>query len=208
MVHRISWQAGLAALSSALLATPLSAQNIPTLPNVTAAPQGRTLNMSVNSGTRSALSFGSSTSFGTSATLNSTEGTRTDSVSNMFPSAARVESSIGANNSQSTSAKISNLKAASTSGPVVDVTGIKGANLDSYASGEASLTGVTANINLEMDPSTTKFTVNTSTIHKPDGSPIVSENHVSSGSANGQVNSLTNVDINQTNFTNTFSQTF
>lgn len=182
------------------------AQGVPSLPAVKAAEQGRTYNMSVNTGTRSALSFGSSTSFGSAASLNSTEGAKTVSVSNMFPSAAKVESSIGANDAKTTSAKITNLKAASSS-PVVDITGIKGAALDSYASGEANLTGVTANINLEMGVGT-NFKVDTGTIHKSDGSAMVPGNQVSSGSANGQVNSLTNVDINQTNFTNTFSQTF
>jgi len=199
---------GLIALSSlGLGASSALGQSVPSLPGVSVAPKGQTINMSVNSGSRSSLSFGSSTSFGSSSNLNSTEGAKTMSSSWLIPKSAQVESAIGQTNDKSTTAKITNLKAASSSGSVNVTNTLTNANLDSYASGEANLTGVTAVVKMELDTQS-KFIVDTNTIHKPDGSAMVPGNQVSSGGASAQLNSLTNVDINQTNFTNTFSQTF
>ena len=158
--------------------------------------------MSVQSGTRSQLSFGSATSFGSSVSLNATEGTSANSSSSLAPSpGASLTLSIGAGAVPSiTTAKIENLKATSAT--------------NSSSSGNADLNGVQGKLDLTLDSTRTSFSAQTTTLHSSYGTngqhsaPLKTGNQTSSASGNASVNSNTNVDINTSNFTSIFSQAF
>jgi len=193
----------LASLVSALsLVAAVDAQVSPELPNLPKPTKGETINMSVQGGTRSQLSFGSSTSFGSSVNLNATEGTSANSSSSLAPSSgASLTLTIGAGAVPSvTSAKIENLKATSAT--------------NSSSSGNADLNGVQGKLDLTLDSTRTSFSAQTTTLHSSYGAngqhsaPLKTGNQTSSASGNASVTSNTNVDINTSNFTSIFSQAF
>jgi hypothetical protein len=192
-----------------LLTNQVKAQSIPSLPSPTQAAKGQTQSMTVQSGSKASLSFGTSTTFGAAGNLQVTEGTKGGITSYMAPSSGSVTSSIGKTDTTNgiTSAKISNLRASGT-GP----TSIGGSNINAtdanFSSGDAVLSGVIGGIDIKIDPNKTQFTVDLGTVHDKDGKNIISGNQVSSGSAQSSVGTNTNVEINSTNFTSTFSQTF
>ena len=189
-------------ISAFSLVIPVKAQVSPELPNLPKPTKGETINMSVQSGTRSQLSFGSATSFGSSVNLNATEGTSANSSSSLAPSSgASLTLSIGAGAVPSvTTAKIENLKATSAT--------------NSSSSGNADLNGVQGKLDLTLDSTRTSFSAQTTTLHSSygtngqHGAPLKTGNQTSSASGNASVNSNTNVDINTSNFTSIFSQAF
>lgn len=189
-----------AALASSLaLGTAAVAQTLPDLPKPT---KGETINMSIQNGTRSSLSFGSATSFGSNVTLNATEGTSASSTSSLAPAAgATLNLSIGTGSIPSvTSANIENLKTQS--------------NANTSSSGKAELSGVQGKLDLTLDSARTGFSSQTTTLHSSygtngqNGAQLKTGNQTSSAAGNAMVNSNTNVDINTSNFTSIFSQAF
>jgi hypothetical protein len=222
-------------LSVGVLVAPAWAQQIPSLPAPVAAAKGETVNISVQSGGKASLSFGSSTSFGTNVNLSSTSGSMTSASGKLKPASGSLNFSIGgvAGKEGQTSAVINNLRA-SGAGSATDFSGTsastEGENT-SLSSGNATLTGVIGKLDLTIDPGTnTQFSVETRTTNftplttrpatpGPDGednktcdsnaSPnICSLTQVSSGSASAIINSSTNADINTSSYQSTFSQTF
>jgi len=187
------------AISALTLLSSVGAQTLPDLPKPS---KGETINMSVQNGTRSQLSFGSSTSFGSSVNINATEGTSANASSSLAPSpGATLTLSIGSGAVPSiTTAKIENLKATSAT--------------NSTSSGNADLNGVQGKLDLTLDSTRTSFTSKTTTLHSTyapngeNGAPLKAGNQTSSASGNASVNSNTNVDINTSNFTSVFSQAF
>jgi len=184
----------------AALADPTFAQVLPDLPKPT---KGETINMSIQTGTRSQLSFGSATSFGSSVNASATEGTSANASSSLAPSSGgSLSLSIGATPAAPsvTTAKIDNLKASTATG--------------SESSGNANLTGVQGKLEFTLDSSRTLFKAQTQTVHTSygtngqDGAPIGKGNQISTAGGNANVNSNTNVDINSSTFTSIFSQAF
>lgn len=205
---------------TAFCQTDSKAQALPDLP---IPEKGNTINMSVSSGSRASLSFGSSTSFGTSANLSSTDGTSSSASSELRPLSGRVEFSIGGGaDAGRTSADISNLRATGSgdtnvAGSPITVNG----NNANFSSGNANLTGVQSALSLTLDPAGTAFSARTGTIHTTygvdeqgnrdgrDGTTLGTPgSQVANTGANASINNNTNVDINTTNFTTTFSQAF
>ena len=172
------------------------------LPDLPKPSKGETINMSIQNGTRSQLSFGSSTSFGSNVSLNATEGTSANSVSSLAPSTgATLSLSIGAGSTPSvTSANIENLKTQNST--------------NTSSSGKAELSGVQGKLDLTLDSTRTGFSAGTTTLHSSygtngqHGAPLKTGNQTSSAAGNAMVNSSTNVDINTSNFTSIFSQAF
>lgn len=189
-------------ISALSLVVPVKAQVSPELPNLPKPTKGETINMSVQGGTRSQLSFGSSTSFGSSVSLNATDGTSANASSALAPApGASLTLSIGGGAVPSvTAAKIENLKATSAT--------------NSSSSGNADLNGVQGKLDLTLDSTRTSFSAQTTTLHSRYGTngqhsdQLKTGNQTSSASGNGSVNSNTNVDINTSNFTSIFSQAF
>lgn len=191
-----------------------SAQQLPTL---TTPAKGDTVNMSIQNGSRSQLSFGSSTSIGTSVSLSSTEGVSSAATSSLAPSSgATLTFSIGSGQTPgTTSANIDNLRAQGNG-----ETNVAGAPINAsdstFSSGKAELTGVQSQLNITLDSQRTGFTARTNTLHETygtttpgqDGAPLRTGNQNSNASGAANINSNTNVDINSTSFTSVFMQAF
>lgn len=193
------------------LASP--AQQLPTL---TTPAKGDTVNMSIQNGSRSQLSFGSSTSMGTSVSLSATEGVSSAASSSLAPtSGASLSFSIGSGQTPgTTSANIDNLRAQGSG-----TTNVAGAPINAsestFSSGKAELTGVQSQLNIGLDSQKTGFTARTNTLHSTygttpgqDGAPLKTGSQNSNASGNASINSNTNVDINSTSFTSVFMQAF
>jgi hypothetical protein len=191
------------------------AQKLPDLPVPT---PGTTINMSLSSGSKASLTFGSSTTFGTSASFSATDGASASSTSTLTPSFGSVKFSIGDGVAAGrTSADISNLRASGSSD--TEALGSKISETNNNATGNAILTGVTGVLELTLDPSKSSFGARTNSLHETygakdglpgaDGKSLSSNTtQISNASASAVINTNTNVDINTTSFTQTFSQAF
>jgi hypothetical protein len=140
-----------------LLAVPARAQQLPTL---TVPAKGETVNMTLQEGTRSQLSFGSTTSIGTSASLTASEGAQASSKSSLAPAsggALTFRIGYGENDKpSSTTANIENLKAAGSGTADFSGSTINGNNVNG-SSGQAQFTGVQSQLSLTLDSSRTEF---------------------------------------------------
>jgi hypothetical protein len=191
------------------------AQSLPTL--VTPA-KGDTINMSVQNGSKSSLSFGSSTSFGASVNMNTTEGTSTSATSMLAPKdGSTLTFSIGNGSQQGkTSANIDNLRAQGGGSTTVAGSPIE-ARDSTFSSGNALLEGVQSVVVVPLDADRTGFTAKTNTLHSTystgkeagqDGPQLGSGSQSANASGSAMVNSNTNVDINSSSFTSVFLQAF
>ena len=186
------------------------------LPTLSTPAKGNTVNMSIQNGSRSQLSFGSSTSMGTSAAITATDGTSTAATSSLAPaSGATLNFSIGTGQTPgSTSANIDNLRAQGNG-----ATNVAGSPINStdstFSSGKAVLTGVQSQLNVTLDNQKTGFSARSNTLHTTygsvtgqDGAQLKSGSQTSNASGSANINSNTNVDINSTSFTQVFMQAF
>jgi len=205
-------------------------------PEMIAGP-GESKTNSLNSGTRASLSLGTSSSFGSSAQVSSTDAYKIDSVSAFVPASGSWKSSFGGSNSESNSgglikANVGNIR---SSGPgtlfdnlestPIQTSSVEGDATDSStitpatpengysvnatdattAEGEATLEGVSSEIELVLNPEST-FTSTTITYLEgnADENPMATAN----GGANLGLNNSLNVDLSNTSFNNAFSQAF
>mgnify|MGYP006277580989 CR=1 FL=1 len=189
------------------------------LPDVTPAPKGQTINMSLQTGSKSNLAFGTNTTFGASLSAQYSPGMTVTNTSYFDPIEASMHSEIGVGSTPGkTTATISNLKAQGN-GPTNVGTAPINATDATFASGNAILEGLTAGVKLVLDPKLSKFEVeampncNASStsackFSKDDGTKPYSDQQFANGSSNGTVNTGTTVDIGTTQFSSSFSQSF
>lgn len=196
------------------------------LPDVTIAPKGQTINMSMQTGSKSNLSFGTSTSFGANLSTQSSPGMTTTATSSFTPLEGSITSQIGANPNAigKTTATIQNLRAQGTGQTNVAGQPIL-ANDANFASGEAILDGVGATVSINLNPAKSGFAVealpnvvggiacngSSSTACNYtdiDGKKPYSDQQFASGNSNASITSNTTVDIGSTMFTSTFAQSF
>ena len=181
--------------------------------------------MSVSSGTKSSLSFGTNTSFGASVSSQTSPGMTVTTSSNLTPLVGSITSAVGSGLvAGKTTAEVSNLRAAG-SGPST----IGGSQINmteaNFASGNSILDGLTARLSLELNPEATGFSVeampnivggfacnskrsqacNYTDIN---GKKPYEDIQITSGSANSNISSGTNVDIQTNQFSSAFAQTF
>ena len=181
--------------------------------------KGSTVNSSKSTGTSTSLSFGSSTRFGTSASVNATSATKSSSES-VFkvgnnttggcPSGGCIRSNIGDANGNIT-AKVSNIKAndlQSFNDTLVNSSSNK------YTNANAEITGIGAQNEITLDGNETIFKARSATVHSNAGfdsitSKLLSNDaQTSSASSSGFTSTNTNVDINVSDYVNTFQQAF
>ena len=181
--------------------------------------KGSTVNSSKSTGTSTSLSFGSSTRFGTSASVNATSATKSSSES-VFkvgnnttggcPSGGCIRSNIGDANGNIT-AKVSNIKAndlQSFNDTLVNSSSNK------YTNADAEITGIGAQNEITLDGNETIFKARSATVHSNAGfdsitSKLLSNDaQTSSASSSGFTSTNTNVDINVSDYVNTFQQAF
>jgi len=201
------------------------------------AGPGESKTNSLNTGTRASLSLGTSSSFGSSAQVSSTDAYKLDAVSAFVPTKGGWKSSFGGSSPTSSSggiikANVGNIRSSgpgtlfdnlestpiqtsSVEGEATDTSTITPATPDNgysvnatdatTAEGEATLEGVSAEIELELNPDST-FTSTTITYleDNKDENPMATAN----GAANLGLNNALNVDLSNTSFSNAFSQAF
>jgi hypothetical protein len=122
--------------------------------------KGRTENLSLNSGMRTSLVVGNTTSFGASSNLSTSEGLTALSRTVLVPTFVGISSSIGDTVDKKTTIDISNLAAKGNGGSVNPIDNVADGgeiSIDengrtTYASGNAYITGMGANVTLQIDP--------------------------------------------------------
>lgn len=204
-----------------------SAQITIELGGVTAssAEKGTTSNLNTSSGSRTSLSVANATNFGASVNLNASPRITTFATSTLTPTTASVVSSIGNTADQTTVINIANLQSAGNSADEPDLK-------INEASGDVLIKGMSADVRLDVR---TKGTAYDDTVHDgpgeasfdvaiypaQGGDPSECAEDMRScefeatdkltsanASASANLNTATNVDINATNFTNVFAQSF
>ena len=220
------------------------------LPESMIAKSGESKNNSLSTGTRATLSLGTSSSFGSSANVSSTDAYKIDAVSAFVPISGNWSSGFGMTTTTTKDKDGLISKSSTTNSPIkANVGNIRSAgtgtffsNLDSTpigisttesegststtssitpadsdtgyalnaknadtAEGEATLEGVSSEIELTLDPEST-FTSTTITYlsDNKDENPMATAN----GAANLGLNNSLNVDLANTAFSNAFSQAF
>ncbi len=180
---------------------------------------GSTVNTSKSTGSTSSLSFGSSTRFGTSASVNGTSATKSSSESifkvgntatTSCPSGGCINSNIGDSNGNIT-AKVSNIKAnnlESFNDSLINSSSNK------YTNSNADITGISANNSISLDGNETIFKARTATVHSIaefdsiNSKVLSNDTQTSSASSSGFTSTNTNVDINDSDYVTTFQQAF
>ena len=181
--------------------------------------KGSTVNSRKSTGSTSSLSFGSSTRFGTSASVNGTSATKSASESvfklgnsptNECPSGGCINSNIGDDNGNIT-AKVSTTKA-------INLENLNNTLINSssnkYTDANAEITGIGAKSSLTLDGNETIFKARSATVHSNanfdsiNSKVLSSDTQTSSVSSSGFTSTNTNVDINVSDYVTTFQQAF
>ena len=176
--------------------------------------KGTTLTLSTSSGGKSSLSFGSNTSFGTSASVAATSGTKVESVSAMGFESATLTTRLGGE-TDSVTADIGNIRASDVSSLVDgDNNTSVASGSNTYSNGNADITGIFQENALNISDDTL-FTSKVSSVHgdSADYKEIKAENvspltQTASASSSASLSTNTNVDINTSEFSNSFQQAY
>ena len=188
--------------------------------------KGTTVNRSVQGGNKSAVSFGSSTTFGASSSLNLTSGatgysesflelnpTGASTGDTACPTGGCVSSSVGGADGI-TNADITNVRSTTDSNQdssgAVNLTGIQAANtlvIDGEKSTFQARLQTVESANYLID-SNGDFVVDNEGNLINNAANITGESQNANASSNTIINTNTNVDINTTEFVSTFQQAF
>lgn len=185
--------------------------------------KGTTVNRSAQAGSRSSVSFGSNTTFGTSATINSTAGSYAASEaflaidpdgSGDCASGGCISSSVGGTDGL-VKADLANIRSAERTETGTSTTS------SGTSQGQVDLTGIRASNALTIDGDDSSFSAQTHTIHatnqpgnenifanNPNVQNVEGENQNANASSNTSINTLTNVDISTTEFISSFQQAY
>ena len=190
-----------------LLASPglVRAQAVaPVIPENMIAKPGETKTNNVSSGSRSTLTISTSSSFGTTTSVNAMNGVTTESTTKFVPEKASFKSQFG-NAEGKISVDVSNVRSSSSTGQF-NVGGFSGNSSEGTAAqGSALLDGLTSSAEVTLDPTLSSASSSSS---------ISPDLETSSGTANGTaagnhtMTNSANVDISNTSFANAFSQAF
>lgn len=203
-------------------------------PTVVSPGKGLTENLSVTNGSRTTLSVGNSTAFGSSSNISAGAGVVAVSRSVLIPSSVGIVSTIGSNPSKLgvTNISISNLSAKG-SGTITPGSN-SGAGSDSkvtsdcaagycsnYASGNALIDGMGAEVKMTIGNDANSQASFFTTVHQQvDGAACaptatvackyVLTDNLMTGNAGASANlsTNTNIDIQANSFTQTFAQSF
>ena len=177
--------------------------------------KGTSLTRTTSSGGKSSLSFGANTTFGTSANINSTSGSKAESISDVKFKTGTLTTRLGGEN-DSVAADIGNIRANNMSSVDQDdsLTSIS-SDTNSYSNGNADISGILQSNAFEVDGANSTFSTKVSTVHgdNPEFDQITSENvssdaQLASGSSGVMFSTTTDVDINTSDFVSSFQQAF
>lgn len=177
--------------------------------------KGTSITRSSSSGGKSSLSFGANTTFGTSANISATSGSKAESISNVKLKSGILTTSLGGEDN-SVSADIANIRANDLTSVVQGADTVTAASdTNSYSNGNADISGIFQRNELELDGENSSFTTKTSSVHGDSGiyEEITSGNvspdtQVSSGSSGALFSTTIDVDINTSDFVSSFQQAF
>lgn len=219
VINKIALVSSVVIASSLFLETPkvrAQVQLADVVPGeVVTSLKGTSLTRSSSAGGKSSLSFGANTTFGTSANLNTTTGSKGESISNIKFKTGVLKTTIGGDNN-SVSADIANIRAN-------DITSVQQgddivsaeSDTNSYSNGNADVSGILQSNELQIDGENASFTTKLSSVHgdSPIYEEIMSENvsldaQVASGSSGSMFSTTMDVNINTSDFVNSFQQAF
>ncbi len=193
---------------------------------------GTTNNLSTTSGTKVTLSVGNSTSFGAAANLSASSGVTAVARSVLEPSSVAINSEIGQNTLALTKIDIANLSSAGSGGTITPEGHVGTFDIaetgSNYASGNAIIEGMGAAVQMEISESSGNVgffatvqpnTLDSAACFGTSGSngeansgacSFEQADTLVSGNAAGSANlsTQTNIDINSSNFTTVFAQSF
>ena len=184
--------------------TPIFSQVESFMPVELIAEPGEQKTNNLSTGSSASLRVGTSSTFGSNASVSSSNGFVVNSESKLIPEKATFSSSFGSNstNNGNISVDVSNVRAQGTGTKSSENLSINADNALS-AEAEANVDGIFSELSLEIDTS------NSETKVKIEDSEISSEIlETANGSANQSMANSLNVDITNNNFTNAFSQSF
>lgn len=177
--------------------------------------KGTSLTRSSSSGGKSSLSFGSNTTFGTSASINSTSGSKVESISDLKFNSGTLTTRLGGSD-DSVKADIGNIRANDLSvhnSGTQDTVITSGSN--TYSNGNADITGIFQENLIDINGEGSTFRTKAATVHG--GSSVFEEisqenvaatTQTASGSSGAMLSTNTTVDINTSEFVNSFQQAY
>tara|TARA_Y100001968_G_C19380001_1_gene729780 strand:- start:319 stop:927 length:609 start_codon:yes stop_codon:yes gene_type:complete len=182
----------------------VSAQTAQFMPDAMIAEPGEQKTNNLSTGSSASLRVGTSSSFGTSANVSTSEGFDINSKSTLDLLDGKFSSRIGDSSTGKVSVDVGNVRSAG-SGFYQNDKGLE-LNADDALSAEANaeVTGIFSETNIDIDPSTITFTEITPKNEIESNNPMETAN----GGAGKNLNNSLNVDITNNNFTNAFSQAF
>jgi hypothetical protein len=180
------------------------------LPEFRQPEKGDTISISVQSGSRSSLTFGSNSTIGTSASLTSTDGVTSSATSTLAPYAgSTLTFTVGAGSDGGvSSATIDNIRMQGEGISTFKNINVN-ANEASLASGSAKLDGIQSIVFLPLDAARTGFVVNVdSTPDSSQSSQSGNSSYIGATSGTASLSSNTSVEINNSSFSSVFMQAF
>ena len=187
-----------------IFSLPIYSQTESFMPLELIAEPGEQKTNNLSTGTSASLRVGTSSTFGSNASVSSSNGFIINSESKLKPSTANFSTSFGSslNNEGTISVDVSNIRASGEGTKSSETLEIQA---DSAVSAEAAATakGIFSELTLTVDPTASETKV---TIEDKEGSSEILE--TSNGSANQSMANSLNVDITNNNFSNAFSQSF
>ena len=172
------------------------------------AEPGEQKTNNLSTGTSASLRVGTSSTFGSNASVSSSTGFVINSNSKLIPESADFSSSFGSSLNDGISkdgmisVDVSNIKFSGAGTKTDDSIEINAEDYDS-ASGIANVTGISSLTSLKVNPLESETLVN---ITDKEGESEILE--TANGSANQNMSNSLNVDITNNNFSNAFSQSF
>ena len=190
------------------LSSPTFSQTESFMPLELIAEPGEQKTNNLSTGTSASLRVGTSSTFGSNASVSSSTGFVINSNSKLIPESADFSSSFGSSLNDGISkdgmisVDVSNIKFSGAGTKTDDTIEINAEDYDS-ASGIANVTGISSLTSLKVNPLESETLVN---ITDKEGESEILE--TANGSANQNMSNSLNVDITNNNFSNAFSQSF
>ena len=188
------------------------------MPSEMIAAPGETKNNSLTTGTRAVLSFGTSTSFGSSANVSSSSGYNVQSVSEVKPTKGSFAAKFGDGDQKGViTAVVGNIRSAGSGTFEGDNFSVESDDT-SAAEGSATMTGIETAISLDFDKSSfTSTTIKPSETITTDtdgnsSTKLLMENdeelHTANGGATTSMQNNIDVNVSNSTFNQAFSQAF
>ena len=184
----------------------VKAQTVNFMPTELIAAPGEQKTNNASTGTSESLRVSTSSTFGSSTSVSTTEGFKVSSKSTLKPIKATIIGEFGSNNGKM-SVDVGNIR---TEGPGSHTANSTASSFDINSEksvvteGFSNIDGVTSQVNLDIDPTDTVTEVDIDDV----GGGDVTNMKTANGSANQILSNSLSVDISNSTFNSAFSQAF